>query len=1217
MPNEWTFTADVAKWAEMIVAERPDLPFGRVAVEERGRGNLKRRDLTIYDRSGKAVVTGEIKMPDSPDGRSPFQDELVFDAHEKADRIGVEYFLTWNVNRCVIWRTFARGKPITERHLEHHPVFADPPLRHSDELDSPWAQDRVREYLERLLERLAAIISGQKPIADMPLDAKFLLVWEAALEQPVALTLRAITDRYKKDKRFTAKLDKWMREEQGWIISHRDQEVIRDNLERAAKFSCYMLATKVIFYKALRRRFPKLRALKIPQELETGEELSTHLERRFVDAKRVTHDYETVFDGDFGDTLPFLNDAATGSWRDLSEQTDRFDFTQIDYEIVGQVFERMLSTEERHRFGQHYTRSEVVDLINAFCIRKPEAVVLDPACGGGTFLVRAYGRKKALSSGNLSHQDILRQLYGIDISAYPVHLTTMNLVTRDLIDRANYPLVVRSDFFSVHMGKPVFVLPFGGPRGQTALEPMAAVDALVGNPPYVRQEKLGEYYGKAYKSRLQKLVKSEWPGLELSRRSDIHCYFFPHGLTFLKEGGYIGLLTSSTWLDTGYGFGLQKFLLDNFEIIAVFESNCEPWFTGARVTTAAVILRHQPDAAKRAANRTRFCLLTRPLTELMQRCTSEAERRAYFDDLRDRVEGIQSTREFTITPSDGVPCTVGEAGLPGLRIRIVSQGELLRLGAQDVVISDEDEEEEEEEEAATKGDWRGAMSDPGVANADAYVGFKWGIFLRAPEVFFKLLRRGGPAFVPVEHIAEVKFGLKSGCDRFFFTQDITDDLLRAELEPSDFRARYGISKAEAERGRLRLIRAGDKSIHVVEARHLGPIVFNLMEVPKAQVDPSQLKKRVLLVGRSKEQLRGTHVLKYIRWGEREGFDERPSVASRDPWYDLTGRQASDVLWTKTHRYRHVAATNPAGILANCNLYDMWAINGADPELLAAVLNSTVCALNKHFFGRMMGGDPLLKTEVMDVKMMLVPDPRLASPSVEARLRNAMHSLRQREIGHLVGVDAAGESLTGDLALEDRHDLDDAVLELLGVDDPAERRSLLEELYSEITRMYRSIRAAEKSMQRSRRAAARGGRASPKSIAAEIWEGMEEHPEALTPLDFVGSGATEPIVLPSGRAKLVNNLFDAATVMVAGQQIPLGQLPRAEFVTALSDCGVHGEVAVPKDPAQCSRALDAYTAHVTEVNDEFLRLASDYTSDEDMHVRIARELWKLAEHAAHG
>ncbi len=53
-------------------------------------GSNKRHDLTLYDRSNQVVITGEVKMPENPEGRSPYQEGLVMDAHDKANRAGVE-----------------------------------------------------------------------------------------------------------------------------------------------------------------------------------------------------------------------------------------------------------------------------------------------------------------------------------------------------------------------------------------------------------------------------------------------------------------------------------------------------------------------------------------------------------------------------------------------------------------------------------------------------------------------------------------------------------------------------------------------------------------------------------------------------------------------------------------------------------------------------------------------------------------------------------------------------------------------------------------------------------------------------------------------------------------------------------------------------------------------------------------------------------------------
>lgn len=791
--TEWEFTADVASRINILLQANPDLPFSEARAEARARGSAKRRDLTLYNRASKPVLTGEVKMPDNPQGRNPFHQTVVEDAHRKADAIGVDYNFTWNVNRFVLWNTYERGKPITERAVEHFSVLPAP-IANSDDVLQPRIKTQIDEFLLRFLQRFAALLSGEAPLQLLPLDEKFIIIYEASLEQPVAQTLASISQQYERNREFKRHLDNWMRDEQGWVLSN-DEVTVRDNLERAAKFSCYVLANKIVFYKALRRRFTKLRALKVPASLTHGLALGQHLANLFKQAIEVTGDYETVFQGGFGDSLPFVGDGSVESWRDLSEQTDGFDFTQFDHEIIGQIFERLLSTEERHKYGQHYTRSEVVDLINAFCIRTAEARVLDPACGGGTFLVRAYNRKRALSGGQLHHRDLIRQLYGFDVSTYPVHLTTINLVTRDLVDEANYPLVARRDFFRVRRDDAPFVVPFGGRAGQMGMETISKVDVVVGNPPYVEQVKISEYYGAEYKRFLQnEIARKEAPSARLSGRSDLYVFFFPHAATFLEDGGYMGLLTSSTWLDTAYGFRLQKYLLDNFEIIAIIESGSEPWFTAARVTTAATILRKQPDPAKRAANVVHFVKLQRELSDILNGRETDDARQAFFEAMRDQVERLTENE----TTADW-------------RIRCVSQAELFALGQNTASASEDDDEADDENGTTRQLRERGAEYD---AHPDEYVGYKWGIFLRAPEIFFKLRERAGERLVALTEITEIRYGLKSGADDFFYPVDITEDELERLSVSGEFKEMYGVRPAETSR--LRVMRAGDGSVHLIE-----------------------------------------------------------------------------------------------------------------------------------------------------------------------------------------------------------------------------------------------------------------------------------------------------------------------------------------------------------------------------------------------------------------
>ena len=1127
------------------------------------------------------------------------------DAFEKANAKGLEYFFTWNVNRFVLWKTFAPGKPIAERDLEHFNVTS---ITRSEEILSPGVQTEIRGFLTQFLGRFARILEGTEPIRSKPLDEKFVRVLESALELPILQTRNALTQRYGTDRRFARDMDAWMRDAQGWLIS-TDPAILRDNLERAAKFTCYVLVNKIVFYQALRRRFGTLRKITVSGSGKAAAKLQETLRTSFDEAKRVSRDYETVFDGDFGDTLPFREDATVPSWREFIREIDGFDFSKIGYDIIDHIFERLISPEERHRYGQHYTRSEVVDLINAFSIREAGARVLDPACGGGTFLVRAYVLKRALSAGSLSHVDLLQQIKGIDLSAYAAHLSTINLATRDLIDEKNYPLVARSDFFKVKRGESVFHVPMsvhGRGKQMTPLE-VGEVDAIVGNPPYVRQEELP----KDYKKLLSDLIESEFPDADLSGRSDLHCYFWPHATSFLKEGGYYGFLTSSSWLDTEYGFHLQEWLLRHFAILALFESNCEPWFTGARVTTVATLMRREPDPAKRAANTVRFVQLRKPLKEILET----------FDP--DPLEAARQLRDFVESQEENLADD-------RWRIRVVNQHELWQVGCTSgvagVSLTPNPSPASGRGEKRTGGmpspggrGWPEGPGEGGVQHFQGeYQGGKWGIYLRAPDIFFKLLDRCGSRLVPLGQLAEIRFGVKSGADDFFFVRDVTEEEVlkcSAGVPPASsgtaagdggatarrFREKWGLRLSDAKR--IRVAEAGDKSRHLIEAEYLEPEVHSLMEIDSVEIDPAKLSRKILLVSDPPEKLKGTHVLKYIQWGEREGFDQRVTCLSRaqsKPWYDIVPERRGDIAWPMAQQYRHVIPLNSKRLILNHNLFDIFC-GDIPPYLFAGILNSTFVALSKHQFGRFMGREGNLKTEVVDVKMMLIPDPQLCDSETTSEIGGTVEQMRRRETLPLVQ----------EFALQDRNALDNAVLELMGYKDAAERNALLAELYSEVTRIHRDIRSAEVVMQKFRRETARRDSASPRTIADEIWEEFDKSQLRAFPENFIPKDeATETVALPAGAPKVLDDLFERGAVQINGSVIRLGSKTRAEFAAKAAELGHHERIAVPKNDRACERALEGYRNYEARLESTFRDLAEERSADAEIQQRIARELRKL-------
>lgn len=97
----------------------------------------------------------------------------------------------------------------------------------------------------------------------------------------------------------------------------------------------------------------------------------------------------------------------------------------------------------------------MVDLILGFCMHHEDDKILDPSCGAGTFLVRAYNHKKLLNQ-RMTHEKILDKLWGNDIAKFPATLATINLAINDLSVEKNYPNILQEDFFEIHIGEDGF-----------------------------------------------------------------------------------------------------------------------------------------------------------------------------------------------------------------------------------------------------------------------------------------------------------------------------------------------------------------------------------------------------------------------------------------------------------------------------------------------------------------------------------------------------------------------------------------------------------------------------------------------------------------------------------------------------------------------------------------------------------------------------------------
>ena len=122
-------------------------------------------------------------------------------------------------------------------------------------------------------------------------------------------------------------------------------------------------------------------------------------------------------------------------------------------------------------------------------------------------------------------------------------------------------------------------------------------DVILGNPPYVRQERLS-----AIKPYLQEHYQT-YHGV-----ADLYTYFFELGMGLLKKGGRLGYISSSTFFRTNSGTPLRDYLKVHSNILTVIDFNDYPVFSGV-TTYPAILILEKPDKPRKQAPKSDFTFL--------------------------------------------------------------------------------------------------------------------------------------------------------------------------------------------------------------------------------------------------------------------------------------------------------------------------------------------------------------------------------------------------------------------------------------------------------------------------------------------------------------------------------------------------------------------------------------------------------------------------------
>jgi hypothetical protein len=494
-------------------------------------------------------------------------------------------------------------------------------------------------------------------------------------------------------------------------------------------------------------------------------------------------------------------------------------------------------------------------------------------------------------------------------------------------------------------------------------------DIIVGNPPYVRQESIADPHlpreavttenKKAYKAKLMRSVYQAFPHFfgysetkdaavrKMDAKSDLYIYFYFHGLSLLNPKGSFCFITSNSWLDVGYGRDLQEFVLKHAHVNLVLDNQSKRSFASADVNTVIVLLSAPDDHTEDGLDKTVcFVMFQVPFEHILSPVILEE-----INETQVRCK----TKEYRIVP-------------------IIQQ-----------TLLDDGWEWPEETTEETKSHYGRNVT------GSKYGGNKWGgKYLRAPDIYWTILEKGKGKLVRLGDIAEVRRGITTGVNEFFYFDD--EKIRQWEIEEE----------------------------------FLKPVIKSPRECKSILIDPKDLKFRIFMCHKEKKALKGTMALGYIRWGESQLFHERPSCKGRARWWDLGERRHPPIISPSSVSEIPRTFENQ-GVFADKRLYEIYPRESVNYQTLLLATNAITCSLFLELGSRTGLGEGLLDLTVYELADCLI-----AIPQLTRDMGALVRSIRERFI----------LPLREEIEQPSRRALDNFIFDVLGL-TPGERDAVYE------------------------------------------------------------------------------------------------------------------------------------------------------------------------------
>jgi type I restriction-modification system DNA methylase subunit len=292
-------------------------------------------------------------------------------------------------------------------------------------------------------------------------------------------------------------------------------------------------------------------------------------------------DFYNVFAGlKFNDILP------NQTWNTLVELSmflKNNGIVNVDQQMLQNILEKCINTSRRELNGQYPTPKILAKILAHITINDWTSDCSDPCCGTGTIPHEILEAKKSKCK---SIAEAVNTTWASDKYALPLQIANISMTSSDTMNLANR--IFQSNALDIHPGSRVEIV--DPQNGQKIIHAVPLLGAVCSNLPFISSENIS--------TEDLELIARYLPNHGLNERSDLSYYIALHMSEMLKDDGYMGIITSNSWLGTAAGVLFYNALLERFDLKQVHISGAGRWFQNADVVTTLLVLQ------KKQANRT-------------------------------------------------------------------------------------------------------------------------------------------------------------------------------------------------------------------------------------------------------------------------------------------------------------------------------------------------------------------------------------------------------------------------------------------------------------------------------------------------------------------------------------------------------------------------------------------------------------------------------------